>query len=89
VNDPEKPTPETIRAAERREPLPAPLITVPRLGTVPPVQRGEDWVRAATPQQIDDAFKAGELHQYAGGKLDVQGWPADSRGRRIDLGAGR
>lgn len=44
-------------------------------------QRGSSWVRAATPQQISDAYDAGELAEYNGGTVNELGNPVDKHGR--------
>ena len=47
------------------------------------VQRDEDWVKAATPEQIDAARRAGELVEYCGGTVNSLGNQVDSSGRPL------
>ena len=47
------------------------------------VQRDEDWVKAATPEQIVTAQRAGELVEYCGGTVNFLSNQVDSNGRPL------
>ena len=47
------------------------------------VQRDEDWVKAATPEQIVTAQRAGELIEYCGGTVNSLGNQIDATGKPL------
>jgi hypothetical protein len=50
------------------------------------LQRGAAWVAAATPQQIVDAERNGELVEYLGGTVNELGNRVDARGHVLHSG---
>ena len=47
------------------------------------VQRSEEWVAAASPSQIVEAQRAGELISYLGGSVNSLGNQVDATGKPL------
>ena len=47
------------------------------------IQRDQEWVKSATPEQIVQAQRAGELIEYLGGTVNALGNPVDATGRLL------
>ena len=46
-------------------------------------QRDDAWVKSATPEQIVEAQRAGELIEYCGGTINDLGNAVDANGRLL------